>query len=495
MRPDPDSPALGRKLWVLYALGAAAFLPAVAFRYVGEEAIFPLVSLEMWFHGEWVRQILFGQNLQHNPLFNWIIIGLCQLAGWERMLEVARIVTIGATVSSGLVLAWLTRRVFGDPGFAAFSAVVYLMLADPVLYRGWLSYVDPLFGFLVFSAIACLWVACHERRLLLLGIGVAALTAGFLAKAFTAYVFYGTAALVLAWNREFRRFLLSPGSLAVHAAGLLALAIWLGALPATQGQGPRMLREILDKLVPEGVGAYLAKLVLYPAETLAKLAPASILAGYFLYRRRTAAGAAASAFRVAAVIAALSYLPYWLAPQSHTRYLVPIYPMAALVFSYLVWNARPRSIAVTVRWFYGLLVLKLVLVVALFPYYQRVYRGENYEQAAHTILARTAGHALYTRNVSASGLNVKAYIDLKRLPHQPLAFPPEQWDSGFVIAYEPDPQLGKVAERYRLAGNDLYLLCRGAACGSEGKNTVSPGAPLTRSPQSPSPAANAAGSR
>jgi hypothetical protein len=154
MQPDAESRALTRKLWMLYTLGALAFLPAVTFHYVGEEAIFPLVSLEMQYYGEWVRQLLYGQNLQHNPLFNWIIIGVCQLIGWEWMLEVARAVTIGSTVSSGLVLAWLVRRVFGDAVFAAFAAVVYLMFADVSLYRGWLAYVDPLFGFLVFSSAA-----------------------------------------------------------------------------------------------------------------------------------------------------------------------------------------------------------------------------------------------------------------------------------------------------------------------------------------------------
>jgi len=464
MRPDPASPALGRKFWALYALGAAAFLPAVAFRYVGEEAIFPLASLEMWFYGERIRQVLFGGNLQHNPLFNWIIIGACQVVGWEHVLAVARTVTIGATVSSGLVLAWMVRRISGDAVFAAFSAVVYLLLADPVLYRGWLSYVDPLFGFLTFSSVALLWVACHERRVALLGAAVAALTAAFLAKAFTAYVFYGMAVLVLAWKRECRRFLLSPASLAVHAAGAIALAFWLGALPATQGQGPRMFKEIMDKLAPEGAGAYLAKLVAYPLETLVKLAPASLLAGYYLYRSRARLAAMPGTFHIVVPLAVLSYLPYWLAPQSHTRYLVPIYPLAALVFAHLIWNARPGSIAVTLRWFYGLLALKLVLFIGVYPYYQEVYRGENYETAARMILERTAKHPLYTTNVSASGLNVKAYIDIKRLPHQPLAFPPAQWNSGFVIAYEPDPKVGTVAERYRLGGNDLYLLCRGDAC-------------------------------
>jgi hypothetical protein len=468
MQPDAGSRALTRKLWVLYALGALAFLPAVTFHYVGEEAIFPLVSLEMRYYGEWVRQLLYGQNLQHNPLFNWIIIGVCQLIGWEWMLEVARAVTIGSTVSSGLVLAWLVRRVFGDAAFAAFAAVVYLMFADVSLYRGWLAYVDPLFGFLVFSSVALLWVACHQQRYALLAFAVVVLSAGFMAKAFTAYVFYGTAALVLLFDRNFRRFLLSPASIVIHGGGAVALAIWLGALPAVEGQGPRMFKEILDKLMLEGgISAYLIKLIRYALETVIRTAPAALIAGYYLWKHRGKPVAGSGAFNTAALIALLSYAPYWLAPQSHARYLMPIYPMLAIVFAHWIWRARPQSIAVTVKWFYAFLAIKLVFVLALFPYYQKVYRGENYEQLAHTILNRTAGHPLYAVNVSASGLSVKAYIDLARLPQQPLAFPPPGWESGFVIAYEPDPKLGEVAAQYRLGGNFLYLLCRGAACAAQ----------------------------
>jgi len=465
MTGEPSSGApLRRKLWILYAVATVAFLPTLRFHYVGEEAIFPLVSLEMWHRGEWMRQYLFGQNLQHNPLFNWIIIVLCQFTGWENMLAVARAVTIAATLSSGLVLAWLARHVTGDREFAAFAAVVYLMLADVVFYRGWLAYVDPLFGFFVFASIACLWVACREGRSSLLALAVAVLTAGFLSKALTAYVFYGIAALVLARDRAARRFLLSPTSLAMHAAGVAALAAWYGVLLGGEGQGGRMFREIVDKLLPGGVLDHLWKLVDYLFETFVKLAPAGLLAAYYCWRRRHVADHAPQAFQVAAAIAFFNFLPYWLAPQSHSRYLVPLYPLAGLICAHLIWRGRPASIVVTQRWFYGLLAVKLALAIVLFPYYQRVYRGENYAQAARAILDRTAGQPLYSVNVAASGLTVKAYIDLTRLGPPPLEFPPAQWDNGFVIAYAPDENLGRVAASYRLGSNELFLLCRGAAC-------------------------------
>lgn len=125
MTPDASPAEIStRKLWLWYAAAAAAFIPAIGFHYVGEEAIFPKASLEMWFRGEWVQQILVGLNHQHNPLFNWIIIAVCRIIGWEWMLEVARAVAIGATVSTGLVLAWLALRVFEDRRFAAWTAVV-----------------------------------------------------------------------------------------------------------------------------------------------------------------------------------------------------------------------------------------------------------------------------------------------------------------------------------------------------------------------------------
>jgi hypothetical protein len=119
---------------------------------------------------------------------------------------------------------------------------------------------------------------------------------------------------------------------------------------------------------------------------------------------------------------------------------------------------------VTINWFAALLAVKLALVLAVFPYYQRTYRGENFALAAQAILERTQGHALYTTNVSASGLSVAANLDILRLSAPPIAWPPREWETGFVISYTPDPGLGRVVKQYRLGGKVLYLLCRGAAC-------------------------------
>jgi 4-amino-4-deoxy-L-arabinose transferase-like glycosyltransferase len=466
LKPLANTADTARRWWWLYAIAAASFLPALAFHYVGEEAIFPKSALEMWWHGEPVRRLLFGVDLQHNPLFTWLIIPLSALAGWDCMLVVTRAITIAATVLSGLVVAGLAQALYANRTFSAVAAVIYLTLLDLFLYRGWLAYVDPLFGLLVFSAIAALWLACERRSAAWLGLAVLALSGAFLAKALTAYAFYGGAAFVLLLRGHWR-FLLAPASWVLHVAALAFPLIWFRLVMASSGQGTRMFSEILAKLTPQSVSDYGLKLLAYPLEALLCLAPAGVLALWLLLRRRVEI-AGDRHLPTAALILLAGFLPYWLAPQSHVRYLLPLYPLAGLVIARVIWLAGEGALGLTRKGLVGLIAVKLAVVLIAFPLYQQRYRGANYAEAARAIIARTAGQPLYTLNVSASGLSVAAYIDVARLPQKPLGFPPADWQDGFVLAYAPDASTGRIAEQYRLGGNTLYLLCRGSAC------TVSP---------------------
>jgi hypothetical protein len=452
------------RLLLLFA--AVSFAPALAFYYVGEEAIFPITSLEMWHQGEWIQQPLFGGSLMHNPLYNWMIIPLAAAVGWEYMLPVARALTIAATLGTAAVVAWLAAHVARDAQFGRFAALVYLTLADVLLYRGWLAYVDPLFGFFVFAAIAALWVACEEGRSGLIAVAVASLTCAFMSKAFTAYIFYAVAAFVMFMHAPYRRALMQPPSIALHVAAVVAPLAWLSWLPKNAGQGARMFNEIVAKLAPDSVLDYLGHLAGFPLETALRLMPALGLAAYLAWTRRAViAGNNTLPLRIAGWIAFINYLPYWLSPHGNIRYLMPLYPVIALVLAFVLWGAWQRSAGLILRWLAAAVVVKFIAAVIIFPYYQSHHRGENYAAAARAIIERTAGHALYTTDVSASGLSVAGYIDAWRYPLvAPLRWPPAQWESGFVLSYTPDPKLGELAHRYPLGGNDLYLMCRGVAC-------------------------------
>lgn len=460
-----------QRIPLLILLAALSFIPTLAFHTVGEEGIYTISSLEMWISGNWLSQPLYNQELARPPLMNWLVLPVAQLIGWSHVLIATRTVTILATLGMAGWLYWLTRRLFDDRSFALFATLACLSLADLLLYRGWLAYTDPTFAFFTFGAVATLWRAVIDRHRGWLLASVALISCAMLSKAFTAYVFYATAALVLFRDKENRRFLLSPASLATLALLLLAPLAWLNFLPhATSGHGSSMMAEILRKLSPQGGLEYLARLVTYPLETALWLSPAVLLALYLLWRKRvTIAESQPAHFRSAVLIGLLSIAPYWLAPQGGIRYLLPAYPLIALVCARIIWRAGEPAKLQAQRWFAGVIAFKFVFALALFPYYQSHYRGVNYAQTGADIMLKTEGQPLYTTDVRSVGLNVVSFIDAQRYPRQPVLWPPVDWNNGFVISMSNDPAVGKLSYRYQLAADELFVLCRGTACPAESR--------------------------
>lgn len=457
---------LYRRAWLLFAAAMVASLAALPLHYVGEEGILAVSSLEMWYRGDWLRLWLYGSNAQHGVFANWLIICLASVIGWDHVLQAIRAIMIAATAATGGVLYLLVRRLYGDRALAAFAAAIYVTFGDLLVYRGWLGYRDPLLGALVFTSIAGLWLGAREERTGWLVLACLCATLGFLTKGLIAYVPGATAGLVLLARARERAFLLRPASIATGVLTGLFVLLWFHWAQGGSGQGARMLDEILSKLAPESLADYLLKLAAYPAEVVLRLLPASAIVLWLLHRypeaRRTLA--ADSTLRQALLIALLCFLPYWLAPHSHIRYLQPILPLLALGCAAAVRACGTRAAAVSLRWLWAAVAVKLVVLALLYPVYQARYRGENYAVAARDIAQRAGAAPLYSTDVSASGLAVAAQVDVLRLPRAPVTFPPASWESGLLISSVYEPALGTVTASYRLGGDHLYLICRGAAC-------------------------------
>lgn len=476
----PD--ALTKHFWTIYAAGALFMLLALNLYYIGEEPIFPIESQEMWEQGVWFKKLIYGSDVLQPPLLNWLIALFAQFIGWAHVQEVARVLTIAATVGSGLMLGWLTFRLSRDRLFAALAATSYLTFLDVLLYHGWLAYVDPTFAFFIFSAIALLWIAAREQNRALFGLSLLAISCAFLAKALTAYVFFGSAIFVLLWQQDQRRFLLNP----IHVIALLAAfafpLLWYASLPGGAAQGEGMLGEILRKLTGASsgtfsLGDYLAKRLSYLLETISELFPTAWLAIYLLLRRSVALKGLPDFIRTGGWIALLCYLPYLLSPESGIRYLMPIYPLFALFAAGIIRQAGGAWMARTRRWMIGMLALQLALFLIVFPLYQKHYRGENYMLAAQEITRITQSQPLYSNDTTSAGLIVTAYLNALRYPlpavqtspgatiwEPPERTSPGDWENGFVVARSTVFPDTKVVKKFQLAAEELYLLCRGTAC-------------------------------
>jgi 4-amino-4-deoxy-L-arabinose transferase-like glycosyltransferase len=456
-----------KSYWLLFAIAVISFIPALFFYYVGEEGIFPMVSQEMWERGVWLKQYMYGTDMQHNPLFNWLIMVFSALFGWEHVLIVTRTLAVASTLITALTLAWMAGRLFEDRTFGIFAALGYLTMADVLLYHGWLCYVDPNYAMFIFAAIATLWVGVREQRTSLLILSGVLINCAFLSKALTAYIFFGGIIFVLLFEAQQRRFLLQWRSILVLLVTYSGPLVWYASIPDGMSQGKRMFAELTYKFASPTFFEYIGRLTGFPLEVLGWLAPLTLLAIYFWLRRRNRKEA--SATHQLLLISAcwmflLNFLPYWISPRGGMRYLMPIYPLLALVAARIIWQSGESALALTRKWIIAALAFKFVAALVLFPYYQSHYRGQNYDETAADILLLSKGQPLYTANSSAAGLSVTAYLNKRRLPEPVLQLPPANLASGFIVGLTADETLGRVYKKYRLGGDDMFLLCRGAAC-------------------------------
>lgn len=452
-----------RWICIVAALSSLSVLPR---HFVGEEAILAITSMEMRVTGDWSRHWLFGTDQLHVVFTNWLIVPLADLLGWDHVLAVTRTIMIAATAIAAATTGWFTRRLWGDATLGWLAAAIFLTFIDPLLYRGWLAYRDPLFAALIFGAVATLWVGAREQRKVLVATSAVLVFCAFLTKGVTAYVFYASAGFVMLWRRQERKGLLTVGAVIPVVAAFVAALVWMQWVMAGR-LGGRLSKEILDKLQAGGIGEYLLSLIQFPLDAVLRLAPATIVVLWFAWRERSALRGLGADERFGGIAAAamLCILPYWLAPQTHIRYLMPVLPLVAMVLATIGMRAGDRCVKGLVIAMWVVVGLKIVLMSAVFPWYQEKYRGANYAAAARDISGRIGDSPLYTADVSASGLSVAAYIDIGRMPAGPLLrFAPERWTDGWVMLKSADASAGRKAKTYVLAGDELHLYCRGSAC-------------------------------
>jgi len=446
-------------------VAAATFGATLTLPYVGEEGIYTIAAMEMKTRGDYILNTLYGTNHGQPPLLNWLIIPVADVIGWPHVLVASRFVTACATIGTGLVLAWLVAGLTQDARLAAFTALVYLT-SDALIYHGWIAYTYPTLAFFTFTAIACLWKSAVRRSFLLAWLAAAAISCAALTKGVSAYGFYGAAGLVLLCRRDLRAFLLRPGVMVPHLLAAALFVVWHRYLIGGAAQQSMDLSALAEKLRGFDLVNWLNQLWTFPLETLLRFLPASLLAAYAWVRRRgadersTSMGAPVA---TAAWIAFLGWLPYWLWPDTGTRYVMPLYPLAAFVIADALWRQRVVTMRTIAGWLFATIAFKYVAVLWVYPAYLREHRGD-YASVAAEIETLTAGAPLYANDVSATGLSVVANVDSRRFPHQPVQWPPAGWSSGFVIANEEEASVGNVVRKFPLGGKAVYLLCRGIAC-------------------------------
>ncbi len=458
-------------IFVLLSLSYLLNLKNVQF--TGEEGVYTIMSYEMWYHQNWLTATHYGEPYWRPPLFNWLIIGLSHIFGWENSLACARFISGMSSVISGIALYAFVKKVYQDTDRAWITAIVYLASWQVLANYGWLAYSDAVFGLFCLLAMLSGYLAIFEGRMKWFLFACMAAYAAMLVKAITGFVFYGVVVLVSMAIYKKWRFAFSIKNIFLHCLVLVAISAWHLLIPGGESTGSGMFNDVLQKFSGPSLIDYAIHLLSFPLITWLNLLPISIFVVYIFFKnRKFNSEPIEKRLKIMILASLINFLPYWFSPQGHNRYVLPLYGFFALILVGLMYqftNKKSTLDGDSMTWrrhflriIWVLLIIKILAAVWLFPLYTKKARPDI-EFIAQDVMqiVKSSGQNLYASDGAWLGIAVAFTIDVASYPKPPLLMPPADLSDGFILHHANDLQVGNLFKSYK---NKTFLLCRGRAC-------------------------------
>ncbi|WP_457621074.1 ArnT family glycosyltransferase [Persephonella sp.] len=335
----------------LIILGVLALFPNInVYEFRGEESLRVIVAYEMVSSGNYFQPTFLG-DLYFNkpPLFNWFIAFSAVFIPWSEL--TARIVTIIFLSLTLFLIYRFSYKIFNDRLTALFSSLIYLTFTDILFWYGYLAEIDVTLAFFVFLMIYFQFFGFIENRkdyIILSGV-VAGLS--FLLKGFPALVFFGLTYIALIIFTRRYRDLLSPLIYVSTGIAVLIPVLWiLNTADPERYVQKLFLESIIRTKGGSDLVKFLTHLVEYPLLNIKQMIPGVvfIFIVIFLHFRKKLSVDFPKNIKLLLFIVALNYLPYILAVESRGRYVIPLFPVLAVVFGYLLVRSHERKI---LKWF------------------------------------------------------------------------------------------------------------------------------------------------
>jgi 4-amino-4-deoxy-L-arabinose transferase-like glycosyltransferase len=307
-----------------------------------------LVATEMIHRGDYIVPLVLGEPYYNKPpLQNWATV----LATGNDTRRVGplplRAISILSLVGIAIVMHVL-RRGQGREGTDWLPPLIFLTMGITAQYGG-TGELDPLLAFWVCAALAAFETGRRSGRpWLQWGVSQALLAAGILTKGLAPLFFYVPVFYRMWADRPRTRF-----PVRAFAGGLVAeLAIvsaWLIPYASRAPAGPlgsRAAQELLGRTPLRQSGwSFVSHLFSYPLEVLADTLPWSLLALLWLLpearetmRERLRSD---SLLRLSVSVTLWGFFVLLMMPGAKGRYMMPVYPFAAVVLAHVLESAAP----------------------------------------------------------------------------------------------------------------------------------------------------------
>ena len=459
---------------------------------LGDEGNYTISTMEMAVSHHYLMTTIFGQFYGRPPMLNWLMLPLAKLLGWDHILLASRLLTITCSVAIAVILGLFVKRQTKNSAFALLCVSI-LISGDFLMRRGWLAYSDTALTLFTFAAMICLWLAVIDRKFWLLLVGLVLLNCGFLCKALTPFGYYGILYLVLLWQHPNRKFLLRPAIIIVHIIAFSFPLFWNHL--TTPQYGAMMMSDVLDvnQTLFHNIAGYFYQVLYYrPLEGLIHLAPASVIALYFMIKQRRPISNQQefkSFAKIAFLTAAIIFIGCWIAPlATQARYYMPMYPFAAIALAFVIWHSGKTAEQVLQLSLIFYIIAALFLSLGGTRYYQHHFRF-NFNDMGAQVLKVTAGYPVYVTGAHVDVIDsIVSTLDSHYMTKaEPLVYrAPQGWNNGFVVTGKYQPEMGQMVLMFRpkRVSKRVYLVCRGTACAAAAQKLGQP-LPVTLVTKSP----------
>jgi len=357
-----------RSLTFIIFLSFLSLLPNInAYLLRFEEVTRTIVAFEMSHFGNYFQPTILGEPYYNKPpLFNWLIIFSSKFLGWD--IITARAVSLFFTLANAVLIYFFALKILKDKEKALLSSALFVTFADVLFWYGWLAEIDITLTFfvtLLFFQVYKLW---KEGKVVYYY--TLAITTGliFMIKGFPAFAFYGLSLISLSIFKKDLRILFNPHAIFSYFISLISSFWWLTFSENPQFYLKRLWEESFSRVESsKNFEKFLIHLVTYPLLNVKQLLPASVFVIPLMFLKRISLP---KELKFLLLLVGLNYLPYIISATSRGRYVLPLFPVLAIIFAHVLYEHLTKNwkrvlvfslfFVITLRFLYGLFFLPYI---------------------------------------------------------------------------------------------------------------------------------------
>lgn len=432
---------------LLIVLALLSLMPNLSkYPFKGEESLRTIVAFEMWYSKSYFQPTFLGEPYFNKPpLFNWLIIAYSHTFPWSEI--TGRAVSLTFLFLTTLAVGLFSYNLFKKVNLSLLSSLIFLTFGNVLFFYGYLAEIDITFTFFVFGGMISLylWQRGAFSWAILSGIifGLSALLKGLPAYAFLTFSLFAFA--IYNWNLK---ALLNKGTALIYLISLVIPLLWLLQTPEPLEYLKNLWRESFSRV--EGDFSRLKHMLIYPLINFKDLLPWSLIFFLSLYSLRRELNIP-SEIKLLFLLFFINYIPYWIS-NAAGRYILPLYPILALLFSYYIHQAMKKE--AIKRLVLGLLIttiaLRFVYGFVFFSYEENrpnSRKGIAKDMATLIDLRKGIARECPEEKSICLYLGIWKGEPLKRLSKNPTA--------DYIISC--NKSLGKVIKEYDLKNRKVYL--------------------------------------